>query len=141
MRPCSGRRCALCRSKAPNSKRHYYFTARAISLIRRRSSLISSIRTHFAEFGIVASRGVRDVDRLLQILTDSDTRLPELARVMLGILADQLRDVAARVRTVEAQLLAWHRSNDISRRLTTIPGIGPITASAIAATVVDAQPV
>ena len=77
----------------------------------------------------------------LQILTNSDTRLPELARVMLGILADQLRDVAARVRTVEAQLLAWHRSNDISRRLTTIPGIGPITASAIAATVVDAQPV
>jgi transposase len=43
-------------------------------LIRQRSSLISSIRAHFAEFGIVASRGVRDVDRLLQILTDSDSR-------------------------------------------------------------------
>lgn len=58
---------------------------------------------------------------------------------MLGVLADQLREVAARVRTVEAQLLAWHRSSDISRRLTTIPGIGLITASAIAATVVDAN--
>jgi len=41
------------------------------------------------------------------------------------------------VRTVEARLLAWHRSNAVSRRLATIPGIGPITASAIAATVVD----
>ena len=89
----------------------------------------------------MASCGVRDVDRLLQILTDSDTRLPELARVLLGVLADQLREVAARVRTVEAQLLAWHRSNDISRRLTTIPGIGPITASAIAANRRRCQPV
>jgi transposase len=108
-------------------------------LIRQRSSLISSIRAHFAEFGIVANRGVRDIDRLLQLLTDTHTQLPELAREMLGILADQLRDVAARVRTVEVQLLAWHRSNDVSRRLATIPGIGPITASAIAATVIDAS--
>src|SRR5262245_7666174 len=108
-------------------------------LIRQRSSLISAIRARFAEFGIVTSRGVRDIDRLLQLLTDTHTRLPELAREMLGVLADQLREVAARVRIVEAQLLAWHRSNDVSRRLGTIPGIGPITASAIAATVVDAN--
>jgi transposase len=108
-------------------------------LIRQRSSLISAIRAHFAEFGIVASRGIRDIDRLLQLLTDSRIRLPELAREMLGVLAAQLREVAAHVGTVEAQLLAWHRSNDVSRRLATIPGIGPITASAIAATVVDAN--
>jgi transposase len=99
--------------------------------------LISAIRAHFAEFGIVTSRGVRDIDRLLQLLTDTHTRLPELARQMLGVLAAQLREVAARVRAVEAQLLAWHRSNDASRRLATIPGIGPITA--IAATVIDAS--
>ena len=66
-------------------------------LIRQRSSLISAIRAHFAEFGIVASRGVRDIDRLLQLLTDNRTRLPELAREMLGVLAAQLREVAARV--------------------------------------------
>jgi transposase len=58
---------------------------------------------------------------------------------MLGILAAQLREVAARVHAIEAELLAWHRSNAASRRLATIPGIGPITASAIAATVVDAS--
>jgi transposase len=108
-------------------------------LIRQRSSLISAIRAHFAEFGIVTSRGVRDIDRLLQLLTDTHTRLPELAREMLEVLGDQLREVAARVRTVEARLLAWHRSNAVSRRLATIPGIEPITASAIAATVVDAN--
>jgi hypothetical protein len=64
----------------------------------------------------VASRGIRDIDRLLQLLTDSRIRLPELAREMLGVLAAQLREVAAHVGTVEAQLLAWHRSNDVSRR-------------------------
>ena len=107
-------------------------------LIRQRSSLISSIRSHFAEFGIVASRGVRDIDRLLQLLTETDIRLPGLAREMLRVLADQLRDIASRVRAVELELLSWHRSNKVSRRLATIPGVGPITASAIAATVIDA---
>jgi transposase len=76
-------------------------------LIRQRSSLISSIRSHFAEFGIVARRGVRDVDQLLALLTDTRTRLPKLAREILEILAAQLRDVAARVRIVETKLLAW----------------------------------
>ena len=72
-------------------------------LIRQRSSLISAIRARFAEFGIVTSRGVRDIDRLLQLLTDTHTRLPELAREMLEVLGDQLREVAARVCTVEAR--------------------------------------
>jgi hypothetical protein len=61
-----------------------------------------------------------------------------LARRMLAVLADQLRDVAARVAAVEGELMAWHRANDWSRRLATIPGVGPITASAIVATVGDA---
>jgi len=108
-------------------------------LIRQRSGLISSIRAHFAEFGIVTHRRVRDIERLLRLLTASPTRLPMLAREMLDVLAAQLRDVAARVSAVEAKLLAWHRSSDVSRRLATIPGVGPITASAIAATAVDAN--
>jgi len=58
---------------------------------------------------------------------------------MLSILAAQLREIEARVQVVEAELMAWHRSNEISRRLATIPGVGPITASAIVATVADAR--
>jgi transposase len=57
---------------------------------------------------------------------------------MLAVLADQLRDVAARVAVVEGELMAWHRASEVSRRLATIPGVGPITASAIVATVGDA---
>jgi len=106
-------------------------------LIRQRSSLISAIKAHFAEFGIVAIRGDRNVERMLRMLTEGGAALPELAREMLGVLGAQLREVANRVRSVEARLLTWHRSNVASRRLATIPGIGPITASAIVATVAD----
>jgi transposase len=107
-------------------------------LIRQRSSLISAIRAHFAEFGVIVGQRMRNIDRLLGLLADKGTALPELARRMLAVLADQLRDVATRVMTVETELLAWHRANDVSRRLAMIPGVGPITASAIVATVGDA---
>jgi transposase len=108
-------------------------------LIRQRSSLISAIRAHFAEFGVVVGQRMRNTDRLLDLLNSRGACLPDLAAQMLAVLAAQLRDVAARVRGVEAELLAWHRSTEVSRRLATIPGVGPITASAIAATVVDAR--
>ena len=107
-------------------------------LIRQRSSLISAIRAHFAEFGVVVGQRMRNIDRLLELLVAEGTALPELARRMLAVLADQLRDVAARVAVVEGELMAWHRANEVSRRLATIPGVGPITASAIVATVGDA---
>jgi len=79
-----------------------------------------------------------DVERLLALLgAEDDSRLPALAAEMLGILAEHLREIAARVREVEIKLLAWHGANPASRRLESIPGIGPITASAIVATVGD----
>ena len=107
-------------------------------LVRQRSSLISAIRAHFAEFGIVVGHGIRNVERLLGLLQSAgDQRLPALAAEMLGVLAGQLRDVAVRVRNVEMRLVAWHRSDAVSRRLESVPGIGPITASAMVATVGD----
>jgi transposase len=101
--------------------------------------LVSAILAHFAEFGIVIHRGVRNIDRLLELLGEAQSRLPRLACEMLAILAAQLREIGVRVQVVEAELLAWHRANEVSRRLATIPGIGPITASAIVATVADAR--
>jgi transposase len=108
-------------------------------LIRQRSSLISATLAHFAEFGIVIQRRVRDIDRLLLLLGGTRQGLPELAREMLGILATQLREIDARIQVVEVQLMTWHRSNEVSLRLATIPGVGPITASAIVATIADAR--
>ena len=91
-------------------------------LIRQRSSLISAIRAHFAEFGIVVGQGIRNVERLPGLLESAgDQRLPALAAEMFGILAARLRDVAERVKEVEVKLLAWHRADETSRRLLARP--------------------
>jgi len=86
----------------------------------------------------VVGQGIRSVERLLALLeTAGDQRLPALAAEMLGILATQLRYVAEQVKEVEVKLLARHLANETSRRLQSVPSLGPITASAIVATVGD----
>lgn len=107
-------------------------------LIRQRSSLISAIRAHFAEFGIAVGQGIRNSDRLLALLqtgANAERRLPPLAADMLGIRAAQLRAIVERVDEVESKLLAWHRADETSCRFQAVSGIGPITANALVATV------
>jgi transposase len=65
--------------------------------------------------------------------------IPEIAREALLMVVDHLRNIRERITFIEGKILIWHRSNEQSRRLETIPGIGPITASALAATVTDAS--
>ena len=68
---------------------------------------------------------------------DGDTRLPEVARQVLQVLAGQIEQIETAVAALERQLLAWHKSDPVSQRLASIPGIGPIIATAIATTVAD----
>jgi len=68
---------------------------------------------------------------------EEDTRLPDLARQVLVVLAAQLEQLEVSIAELERQLMTWHRSNPVSQRLATIPGIGPIIATAIAATVTE----
>ena len=107
-------------------------------LVRQRTMLINALRGHLAEFGIVAARGPGGVTAAIIALHEAQDSLPELARVALHGLIDQLRIVRGEIAKVEKRIVAWHRASDASRRLATIPGIGPITASAIAAAVPDA---
>lgn len=107
-------------------------------LVRQRTALVNALRAHLAEFGVIAPQGLRNVGRLIAIVRDeSDTRLPDLARQVLRVLATQLEQLGAAVAAIEKELMAWHRSNPVSQRLATIPGIGPIIATALAATVVE----
>jgi transposase len=105
-------------------------------LVRQRTQLINAVRGHLAEFGLVEAQGPWNVPRLLASMQE-DRRVPELARQVLQLLAAQLDEVAKRIVEVDARIAAWHRANPVSRRLATIPGIGPLIASAIAATVPD----
>jgi transposase len=109
-------------------------------LVRQRTALVNALRAHLAEFGVIAPLGLRNVARLIDIVRDeSDARLPDLARKVLRVLAEQVEQLQAAVAAMEEQLTAWHKSNPVSQRLATIPGIGPIIATAIASTVVEAS--
>ena len=99
---------------------------------------INALRGHCAEFGLIVAQGASKVEELVAIIEDpGNVRLPPLAREALGSLVEQLRSAQARIKQLEVTLLAWHRSNEASRRLATIPGVGVITATALVATIGD----
>ena len=107
-------------------------------MVRQRTMLVNAIRAHMAEFGIVARVGLPQVKALLAVIADEeDGRLPPLARTCLAGLAAQLMSLEREIAAAERRIHAWHRANEASRRLETIPGIGPITASALAASIAD----
>src|SRR5712691_2876010 len=94
-------------------------------LVKQRTMLINAIRGHAAEFGLTVVKGPQQVVELLQRLATGEG-VPALAREMIGVLAGQLEAVNAKLKATEARLIAWHRQDQTSQCLATIPGIGPI---------------
>jgi transposase len=106
--------------------------------IRQQTAVINAIRSHLAEFGIVAPIGRNGVEHLLNIVADcSDKRLPDVARACVAALGAQLRMLKARILEFDRLIMAWHRSNEASKRLDDIPGVGPALATALVASVAD----
>ena len=105
--------------------------------IRQQTAVINAIRAHLAEFGIVAPVGRNGVEQLLDVVADtSDKRLPEIARACVLALGAQLRALKVQILN-DHQIMAWHRSNEASRRLDEIPGVGPALTTALVASVAD----
>ena len=107
-------------------------------LVKQRTQLVNMIRGLLAEFGIEIVRGLHHAIELAARISKGDApEVPELAvRVITG-LAGQIGDVQVRLAALEKELLTWHRSNELSQRLGTIPGVGLISATALAASVTD----
>ena len=107
-------------------------------LLRQRTQTINALRADLAELGITAAQGREGLKDLLAIVADErDERLPINARVSLVVLAAQLQALQRLIGTLEKRIMAQHRASQESRRLATIPGIGVVGATAIAATITD----
>jgi transposase len=107
-------------------------------LLRQRTQAINALRAHLAELGIVAAQGREGLKELLAVIADEgDARLPVDTRASLIVLAAQLQALQTLIGSIEKRLVVQHRASPASKRLMSIPGIGIIGASAIAATVTD----
>ena len=107
-------------------------------LLRQRTQTINALRAHLAELGIAAAQGREGLKQLLAIIADEgDERVPIDARASLIVLAAQLQALQTMIGSIEKRLVVQHRANEASKRLESVPGIGLIGASAIAATVTD----
>jgi len=108
--------------------------------VRQRIMLVNALRAHLAEFGIVAGVGRNGLEKLLQVVeNDQDERVPREARDCLLALRDQLTLAKQQILEADRRILAWHRSSELSRRLDEIPGVGPLIATTLVASIPDPQ--
>ena len=106
--------------------------------IRQQTAVINVIRAHLAEFGIVAPVGRKGVEALLDVVANpTDKRVPVIARACLAALGAQLRRLKEQILEFDRMIMTWHRSHEASRRLDAIPGVGPVLAPALVASIAD----
>lgn len=107
-------------------------------LVKQRTQLVNMIRGLLAEFGVDIPRGLERALLMARQITEGEApEIPSEAGKVVLTLSQQALETHIRVRDMERDLLRWHRNNEVSQRLATIPGIGPIGASALAASVTD----
>jgi transposase len=92
------------------------------------------------EFGLIIPKGIWHIaQRVPELLEDASNELPMVLRQLIDRLTGHLKDLDQQVRELEREILAWHRGSDLSRKLEQIPGIGPLAATALVASIADAK--
>jgi transposase len=108
--------------------------------VEERTAQANQIRGFLLEFGIVTPQGIRHIERCVPaILEDAENELSVSFRQLLARLMGHLRELYRQVEEIEAEIKRWHEENEASCKLAAIPGIGPLTASALVASVGDAK--
>uniref|UniRef100_UPI003A949FCC IS110 family transposase n=1 Tax=Hoeflea sp. TaxID=1940281 RepID=UPI003A949FCC len=106
--------------------------------IRQRSQTANAMRAHLAELGIIAATGMTSIAKLVAILRDDDdARLPSAARATLLEMAEQIEGLTARIEVLNTKIMAAVKADETARRLTSIPGVGPIIAATVRAVIQD----
>ncbi len=107
-------------------------------LVRQRTQAINALRAHMSELGIVTGIGTTKAAALIAIVRDGDDmRLPDVARVVLAEISDQIETLGRQVDKLEREIVETAKNDEVMRRLTTVPGVGAITAASIKALVPD----
>jgi transposase len=101
-------------------------------LVRQRTQISNALRSHMAEYGWIAPKGLAHLDRLADLLADPST-VPEGVRAVCMVLLDSLALLDRQIALLDKEIVRRSREDEVARRLMTIPGIGPITATAITA--------
>ncbi len=101
------------------------------TLVGQRTQLVNTLRGHAAEFGVIVAKGIRQVAPLLAAI-DAETTIPPEAKDMAAVLGQEIEHLDTRIKEIEAGLIAAHKANEVSQRLATIPGVGPVTALTLA---------
>jgi transposase len=107
-------------------------------LVKQQTQLVNAVRGHAAEFGVIAAKGPKNVEPLLERIAE-DPAIPEPARAMFAELGGRIAELVVRLRALDGELIRQHKSNPVSRLLSEIPGVGPISALSFALTVDAAQ--
>ena len=108
--------------------------------VKARTAQANQIRGLLGEFGLVVPQGIGYItSRVPELIEDAANELPGTFRMLVQRLLDHLKELDRQADEIEAQIQAWHRSSDLSSRLAQVPGIGPITASALVASIGDAK--
>jgi transposase len=108
--------------------------------VKARTAQANQIRGLLGEFGLVIPQGIYNVaKRVPEILEDASNELPVPFRHLIDRLTQHLRELDRQVKEFEQEIIAWHRGSELSRKLEKIPGIGPLAASALVASIADAR--
>ena len=109
-------------------------------LVKARTAQGNQIRGLLAEFGIIIPQGISNIAaRVPALIEDASNELPGAFRILIQRLLDHLKELDRQVDELEAQIQAWHRNSELSTKIAQVPGIGPISASALIASIGDAR--
>lgn len=109
-------------------------------MVKARTAQSNQIRGLLGEFGLIIPQGIGQIARRIpEILEDADNLLPGLFRDLISRLLAHFNELQRQVLELETQIKAWHRESPASLKLAEVPGIGPITATAMVASVGNAR--
>jgi transposase len=132
-KPPNGRTCVPVKSEVQQAN-GVVFRARDL-LVRQRTQCINALRGHLSQYGYIIPQGIAHAETLISSVNDPNSSLPESARTILKVLIDTFNALELQIRSLDTEITRRAKTDPVAQQLMTIPGVGPVTATAILALV------